>query len=92
PTFSDYFSQELVFDQPKPLVAKGVTPVALEDSSGQMPDLEGLTMREVYELMAPYGMNLEYHGTGLATKQEPMVGSSVTKGQTASVLFKARRR
>ncbi|MDR0622009.1 MAG: PASTA domain-containing protein, partial [Deltaproteobacteria bacterium] len=88
PSFEEYFGEGLVFDQPAPMVAKGVAPVGLEDASGQMPDLEGLTMREVFETMAPYGLQVEYHGSGIATEQEPMVGSNVTKGQTARVIFR----
>ncbi|MDR2368798.1 MAG: transpeptidase family protein [Deltaproteobacteria bacterium] len=89
PAFPEAGARELVFDRPEPLVAKGVAPVVLGDSPGQMPDLEGLTMREVFELMAPYGLQVEYHGSGLAVRQEPMVGSSVAKGQTAKVTFGA---
>ncbi|MDR2301101.1 MAG: transpeptidase family protein [Deltaproteobacteria bacterium] len=88
PSFDEYFERELVFDQVDPMVAKGLTPVTLEDRSGQMPDLEGLTMREVFETMAPYGLSVEYFGSGIVTQQEPMVGSSVHNGQTAKVIFK----
>jgi cell division protein FtsI (penicillin-binding protein 3) len=92
PTFDNFFNRELVFDQPEPLVAKGMVPVVLQDQPGQMPDLEGLTMRDVFELMAPYGLQVEYQGSGIATEQEPMVGSNVVKGQTARVVFKPPQR
>ncbi|MDR2387594.1 MAG: transpeptidase family protein [Deltaproteobacteria bacterium] len=88
PTFEEYLDKELVFDQIEPLVAQGLIPVSLEDKSGQMPDLEGLTMREVYETMAPFGLEVEYLGSGIVSEQEPMVGSNVKHGQTAKVIFK----
>ncbi|MDR1309513.1 MAG: PASTA domain-containing protein [Deltaproteobacteria bacterium] len=57
-----------------------------------MPDLAGLSKREVFELLAPYGLQVEYHGSGLAAEQEPLMGSNVARGQTARVRFGTRGR
>ncbi len=54
---------------------------------GVMPDLSGLTMRQVLEVMSKYEMDLEYTGSGLAKEQTPPAGSQVAIGQICSVSF-----
>jgi cell division protein FtsI (penicillin-binding protein 3) len=59
---------------------------------GVMPNLRGLSMREVLDILTPYHMVLEYHGTGLSASQEPPPGTLVSKGQMARVAFEAPSR
>jgi stage V sporulation protein D (sporulation-specific penicillin-binding protein) len=92
PSFSDFAASELVFDRPEPRAAEGMPPASQGDGQGLMPNLAGLSKREVLELLAPYGLRVEYRGSGLAEAQEPLMGASVAGGQTARVLFGARRR
>ncbi|MDR1110239.1 MAG: transpeptidase family protein [Deltaproteobacteria bacterium] len=92
PSYGGPAGGELVFDRPEPLVAQGVAPVDQGDGPGLMPDLAGLSKREVFELLAPYGLQVEYHGSGLAAEQEPLMGSNVARGQTARVRFGTRGR
>ncbi len=54
---------------------------------GIMPDLSGLSMRQVMEVMSAYQMDLEYLGSGLAIGQNPLPGTAVAKGQSGSVIF-----
>ncbi|MDR2613578.1 MAG: transpeptidase family protein [Deltaproteobacteria bacterium] len=57
---------------------------------GLMPDLKGLTMRQVMDLLTPSELVLEYRGSGLAVSQDPRPGARTTPGQPARVLFAGR--
>jgi len=72
----------------------GVTEPTFSDVSpvpathpGVMPDLAGLSMRQVLEIMSDYGLDLEYFGSGLAVRQQPGPGAAVAEGQSAAVYF-----
>ncbi|MDR1546892.1 MAG: transpeptidase family protein [Deltaproteobacteria bacterium] len=58
-----------------------------DGTPGVMPDLAGLSMREVLRLMGPYGLTVEFQGSGLAVGQEPASGALVESGQLAKVRF-----
>jgi cell division protein FtsI (penicillin-binding protein 3) len=75
------------------ILAGGAEPIfvdvspALATDPGIMPDLSGLTMRQVMEVMSEYFMDLEYLGSGHVVGQQPVAGTSVAAGQTCSVVF-----
>ena len=52
-----------------------------------MPNLVGLSMRRVLDLMAQCGVDLTFTGSGQAVWQAPMPGEAVSVGQTCSVRF-----
>ncbi|MDR1486983.1 MAG: transpeptidase family protein [Deltaproteobacteria bacterium] len=69
-----------------------VRPPGDDGGTGVMPNLAGLSMREVLDLMTPYHMALEYHGSGISVTQHPPGGAPVVKGQMARVVFEAPSR
>ena len=77
------------------LAAAGEAPSAVfndissvpEAYPGIMPDLTGLSMRQVLELMGDYGMDLEYVGSGLVVSQAPAPGAEVANGQIGTIFF-----
>jgi cell division protein FtsI (penicillin-binding protein 3) len=56
-------------------------------SPGIMPNLKGLTMRDVKEVLSSYFLVMEFQGTGTVSEQDPLPGLSVTKGQIARIYF-----
>ncbi|MDR2350149.1 MAG: transpeptidase family protein [Deltaproteobacteria bacterium] len=54
---------------------------------GVMPDLSGLTMRDVKDALAKHGLVMEFSGSGMARDQDPRPGQRVAPGQTAAVRF-----
>lgn len=59
----------------------------LETNPGVMPNLSGLSMRQVMEIMSGYNLDLEYLGSGHAISQNPGPGSSVAGGESGVVYF-----
>ncbi len=63
----------------------------LEESGGAgyvtMPNLKGLTMGEVAELLRNLDLNLEFKGTGIVESQEQLPGKKVKRGSTVRVNF-----
>jgi cell division protein FtsI (penicillin-binding protein 3) len=55
-----------------------------------MPDLKGLTIRQVLDLLHNTGMRFRFEGSGLATGQEPSAGTLITPGATCLVNFRSR--
>jgi cell division protein FtsI (penicillin-binding protein 3) len=79
---------ELEFD--RPLESELTAHLRLAETEGalsQMPDLTGLTMREVLDLLSNYRVALEYYGSGVARYQDPPLGSKVSPGEIARVVF-----
>ena len=54
---------------------------------GIMPDLAGLSMRQVMEIMSDYQMDIEYMGSGLVVGQNPSPGAAVDEGQPGAIIF-----
>jgi cell division protein FtsI (penicillin-binding protein 3) len=52
-----------------------------------MPDLTGLTIRQVLDLLHRSGIHCHFEGSGLAVSQEPSPGTSITPGSTCLVRF-----
>jgi len=52
-----------------------------------VPDLTGLTMREVGQLLGKLGLQLDPVGTGVAVEQKTKQGTKVKAGSTITVIF-----
>ncbi|UWG99105.1 PASTA domain-containing protein [Dehalobacter sp. DCM] len=52
-----------------------------------VPDLSGMTMRQVGETLGKIDLRYKFSGSGLAYKQSPEAGKIVNKGDTIEVLF-----
>jgi cell division protein FtsI (penicillin-binding protein 3) len=55
-----------------------------------MPDLSGLTIRQVLDLLHISGIHCHFEGSGLAVSQEPSPGTSITPGSTCLVRFRSQ--
>jgi cell division protein FtsI (penicillin-binding protein 3) len=88
-------SAQLEFNKPQQEekdAAYTLKPPGDDGQLGVMPNLAGLSMRQVLDQMTPYQMVVEYHGSGLLVDQEPDSGAMVSKGQLAKVIFEAPSR
>ncbi|MEW6266468.1 MAG: penicillin-binding protein [Thermodesulfobacteriota bacterium] len=54
---------------------------------GVMPDVVGLPMRRVLDLMSRYDVKVEFKGSGRAVWQKPTPGESLQSGQVCQVKF-----
>lgn len=68
---------------PQPVVPER-TPVGGEIV---IPDLTGMTMRQVGETLAKLELHFNFSGSGLVNKQSPPAGKVVTRGATIDVKF-----
>jgi cell division protein FtsI (penicillin-binding protein 3) len=50
-----------------------------------MPDLRGLSLRDVARVLVPTGAQVQLQGSGLVTEQEPVPGESFSEGQVVTV-------
>ncbi|MGL4208874.1 MAG: PASTA domain-containing protein, partial [Candidatus Adiutrix sp.] len=57
---------------------------------GVMPNLSGLSMGKVLEVMSSHEMDLEYVGSGYVIGQNPPPGSQAAPGQMGSIYFEQR--
>jgi cell division protein FtsI (penicillin-binding protein 3) len=55
-----------------------------------MPNLSGLTIRQVLNLLHRSGLHCRFEGSGLAVSQEPAPGTSISPGTTCLVRFRSR--
>ncbi len=86
-TFASLTPEKAVMSgTPEPVFAD--VALNLSTDPGIMPNLSGLTMRQVMEVMSEYSVDLEYLGSGHVVGQSPGPGTSVGAGQTCSVIFK----
>ena len=63
------------------------TSLAVADDYWLMPDLTGLTARDVLELFSSKDLQLQVRGAGLVTKQSPPSGALLKKGDSVLVLL-----
>ena len=65
------------------------TPVALKgrDAALLMPDLAGLSMGRVVDLMGRFSVNLRLEGSGVAKVQTPRPGAVLVPGTECTVTF-----
>lgn len=54
---------------------------------GTMPDLNGLSMRRVLEMMAALEVKIDFKGSGQAVWQQPQPGETIKAGQICQVKF-----
>ena len=52
-----------------------------------IPDLTGLTMRQVGDTLAKSELHFNFTGSGLVSQQSPQAGKVVTKGTTIELNF-----
>ncbi|MEW5723782.1 MAG: penicillin-binding protein [Thermodesulfobacteriota bacterium] len=74
-------------DPEEPAEPVGQAEGALETRPGVMPDLAGLSMRRVLDLMSRYEVDLTFHGSGRAVWQAPAPGQPVQDGMSCQVRF-----
>ena len=55
-----------------------------------MPNLRGLSMREVFSLLSAKGLRVDVKGNGVVVEQKPTAGSPVAKGELCQVFFRPR--
>jgi len=67
-----------------------VVPDSLPDGYAQIPDLNGLNMRQATNLLLSRGLNIETIGSGTIYTQFPRAGDLFQKGRTVTVRGKAR--
>ncbi len=67
-------SEETLMELPRPTFSSGVALPAIADA---MPDLRGLTMREVVAKLQQNGIDAQLVGSGVAVRQQPLPGHPV---------------
>lgn len=55
-----------------------------------MPDLSGLTIRQVLDLLHRSGLRCRFEGSGQAVSQQPAPGTAITPSTTCSVKFRSQ--
>ncbi len=58
-----------------------------ELESVKVPDLQGLTIKEVGEILTYIGLKMEKEGSGIVIEQEPAPGTHVNRGSSMTVHF-----
>ena len=53
-----------------------------------MPDVTGMSMREVLRTLSPYRLQLKFSGSGVAIKQLPYAGREIRPGTECLVTFR----
>jgi cell division protein FtsI (penicillin-binding protein 3) len=53
-----------------------------------MPDLRGLSLRKVLEVLKGYEIELKVEGSGKAVQQKPLPGTLLTQGALCQVQFR----
>lgn len=72
-----------------PAVAVAPPPTALvaADDNWLMPDLKGLTARDVMQLFSEKDLRLQLRGSGLVKNQLPVAGTLLKKGENVAVIL-----
>ncbi len=73
---------------PRPEDHKEILLIAEVDGVPLMPDVRGLTMTEILDLLSEYSLCVEFEGSGVAFRQSPTAGNSLGKGQMCHVAFR----
>ena len=53
-----------------------------------MPDVRGMTMREIVRTLSPYRLKIEFVGSGIAVKQVPRPGKQIRPGTECTITFR----
>lgn len=80
------------WDRRKIARVKVSTEPVFSDGAGglRMPDLRGMTMRRVIDLLSPYSLKLQVEGSGVAVSQSPAPGEKIEIGRPCRVAFKRK--
>lgn len=89
--------EQIFPEQPGPVLAaytpdrevgkKG--PVTVDaDGPRLMPDVRGMTMTAILNLLSPYSLCFEFEGSGVASRQKPAPGMKIEEGQRCHIAFK----
>jgi cell division protein FtsI (penicillin-binding protein 3) len=62
-----------------------------EKSQLKVPDLRGLTLREVMRVLGPQQLDIEIEGTGLLDEQVPAPGHWLDRGSKVKLIFRDSR-
>lgn len=83
-------TEKNVIESVRPKVAKKAAPrkIYLENEMYQVPDLKGLTVKDVIERVHGAPVEVRIMGTGTVSEQVPAVGSLVLQGETVKVYLK----
>lgn len=73
---------------PPPEDDKAPLLIAEADGVPIMPDVRGMTMTQIIELLSEYSLRLEFEGSGVAFRQNPRAGNRLTKGQRCQIAFR----
>lgn len=65
------------------------TPAKTAEALKVMPDLRGLTIRQVLDLLHRAGVRCKLDGSGLAVAQDPAPGAALSPGDVCSVKFQS---
>ena len=65
-------------------------PKVSQEPLNVMPDLKGLTIRQVLDLLHRSGLHCRFEGSGLAVSQEPSPGTAISPGGACLVKFQSR--
>ncbi|MEG0680322.1 MAG: penicillin-binding transpeptidase domain-containing protein [Eubacterium sp.] len=76
------------YDPNTELVLEVGTRTDVANTSMTVPDLSGMSIQSVNEMVSGLGLNLKVNGSGFATEQSPVAGTVVEKGSEISVTFK----
>ncbi len=60
----------------------------VQEISVLMPDVCGMTMREVLRWLAPYHLGIKFRGSGIAVKQFPRAGRKICPGTECLITFR----
>ncbi len=91
--------EQLSPEPDKPLIAHTpatkeayTRPLVLNDVDGVpiMPDVRGMTMRAVLDLLSEYSSRFEFEGSGVAFRQEPAPKEKILSGHKYQIAFKRR--
>lgn len=92
--------EQLAPEPDRPLVAR-TTLIAKEDDAENsvvedvnglplMPDVKGMTMRAVLDLLSEYSSCFQFEGSGVAVSQEPAPNERIVSGRKYQIAFKRR--
>ena len=80
-------ARELRQTEPQPDPSATAGPGTQDSQTAVMPDLSGMSMRHVMDLMSDYDVDFKFSGSGLAVWQQPSPGIKLEAGQLCQVRF-----
>jgi cell division protein FtsI (penicillin-binding protein 3) len=62
-----------------------IVPVGTQGGPSDLPDLRGLSAREVVRVLTKMGLTARLHGSGVVTAQMPMPGAPIDPGTSCEL-------